>query len=85
MRFEVDVVIATTHQVGLIDDRHRFTDFDQLVKIFDVLRIKPYATVADTHTDTIGLVRAMDQVTRHLELEHAMAQRIVGPGRNDRR
>ena len=85
MRLEIQDAVLPPELVGLVDDRHFLADFDERVEHFDILGIETHATVTDTHADTVRRIRAVDEITRHVEFKDAMPERIIGARRHDGR
>ena len=82
MALEVEHPVASTKQVGLVDDGDGFPDFDQFVEILDVLGVKTHAAVANPHADARGLVGTVDQVAGQSQLQYPGTQGIVRPRRH---
>ena len=80
MTLKIDLAVLRAGEERLVDDRYRLAQLDEVVLQLDVLGVQPDTAVADTRADTVGLVRAVNQVARNIELQHVPSQRIVRAG-----
>ncbi|MNY56588.1 hypothetical protein D3C86_1926820 [compost metagenome] len=63
MRLQVHLAVAQAKFVWLVDDPHRRADRHHVGQLQHVMVEHTETAVADAHTDTELLIRAMDQVT----------------------
>ena len=77
VRLHQQFTLVPPEHEGLVDHRHTGARLDEVIEQLDVLGEQPDAAVARSQADTGGLVGAVDEIARPLQVERTVTERVV--------